>query len=350
MRNIYYHQLSSPIMKVFYHEKYLEHVLHPEHPECPERLIGIMDFLKTHHIETDISEPKTCTEKEAIRVHTKEYFEYIRTLDSGWVDVDTPIHPLTVEIALLSAGGAKSAALWSFENKRPAIALIRPPGHHAGRFFGGGFCYFNNIAIATQTIIDKYNVKKIMILDFDVHHGNGTQDIFYQRNDVLFLSTHLYPHYPGTGAIHETGEGSGEGFTINLPLPHGSGDSTFEMIFEKIIYPVTDEYCPEMFLISLGVDAHYMDPLGGLTLSSNGYYALVASSIKLANKYCENRIAITLEGGYSIPALAEVVGTVISEGKTKNVLKYIEKLDTDCIGKAVIEESIKTLKKYWKIE
>jgi acetoin utilization deacetylase AcuC-like enzyme len=220
-----------------------------------------------------------------------------------YLDMNTYITPATFDLALRAAGGTASVAtaVWRGEAKR-GFALARPPGHHATRQRGGGFCLLNNIALAAEMLIQNEGAQRLAIIDFDLHHGNGTQDIFWKRDDVLYISTHQMPLFPGTGRLTEIGEGPGEGATVNLPLPAGSGDEAFHTIQEGLILPLLDRFMPEMLLVSFGFDSHWRDPLGSLQLSAAEYGRLIASLANWADRHCNGRIALVLEGGYDLQA------------------------------------------------
>ncbi len=190
-------------------------------------------------------------------------------------------------------------------NIRNGFALIRPPGHHAEASQAMGFCLFNNVAVAAEYLIKKHGLKRILIIDWDLHHGNGTQHSFYNRSDVLFFSTHQFPVYPGTGHWGETGDGAGEGYTVNVPLYGGSGDSDFLYIFKNILSPIATEFKPDFILVSAGFDISAADPLGGMKVSASGFGALALELMDIAKNCCQDRILFTLEGGYDLPGLRE---------------------------------------------
>jgi len=217
--------------------------------------------------------------------------------------MDTYTTKASWDLAIRAAGGAiaVSRAIWQNEAKR-GFALSRPPGHHATANQAMGFCLLNNIALAAESLIQGAGAQRIAIIDLDQHHGNGTQDIFWEREDVFYFSTHQYPHYPGTGLVNEIGVGAGQGKTVNFPLPAGSGDHAFQAIMDEAIIPILDRYMPEMILVSYGFDTHWRDPLGNLLLSAQGYYKLIASLTAWADKHCHGRIALILEGGYDLIA------------------------------------------------
>jgi acetoin utilization deacetylase AcuC-like enzyme len=244
-----------------------------------------------------------------LRVHTKEYlnlFNSIAALDKmTMLDQDTYALPESPQIARLSAGGAVAAldAVMRGEAKN-GLAASRPPGHHATLTRGMGFCLLSNIAIAARQAQVEHGIKRIMIVDFDVHHGNGTQDVFYDDPDVLFISTHQYPFYPGTGHIRDTGAREGKGTTLNIPLAPGHGDNSFTSLYEKVLWPVAKRFQPELILVSAGFDAHHVDPLAMMRLSHTGYTQLSRELKRMADELCQGKIIFVMEGGYDLPALA----------------------------------------------
>ena len=330
-------------MTVIYHPDYEKHEQHPGHPESPERLKAVVARLKAEKL-FNVLTPQTATEKELAFVHKQKYIERIKNFGEGYYDMDTYVRPETFKIASLAAGGALLSAKYSYDSRKPSFALLRPPGHHAGADYAGGFCYFNNTAIGAESLAREK--KKIAIVDIDVHHGNGTADIFCKRADVLYISTHLSPFYPGTGAFGDVGEGDGEGYTVNIPLRSGCGDATFEFAYGEIIGPVISQFKPDMVLVSLGGDSHYRDTLGSLTLSSQGFVKLAMSLIGIAGGRC----AFMLEGGYDVSALAEVVAGIVGifDGK-KVVLEYTEVIDAEGAGLDIIRKAKEIQKKYWRL-
>jgi acetoin utilization deacetylase AcuC-like enzyme len=231
----------------------------------------------------------------------------------GYVDsAPTYIVPESFDVACLSAGGAIRAvdAVLNGETLA-AFALVRPPGHHAEPDQPMGFCLFNNVAIAARHALQQPGVERVLIVDFDVHHGNGTQDIFYADPAVLFISSHQEGIYPFTGALDETGAGAGKGYNINVPLPDGAGDQAFERLSAEVIEPAAARFKPNLVLVSAGFDAHWLDPLAGLQLTLKGYAQLARDLAQIAQEACDGRLALTLEGGYHLAALTGGVVTVL---------------------------------------
>lgn len=336
-------------MTIFYHDDYSQLTQTPNHPESPERIFAILEKLAEIFPGTDLSPTGPATEEQLALAHDEKYIELIKNHGGGFMDADSFIHEHTYEMARLAAGGAIDAMNWSMENEKASMLLARPPGHHAGADYGGGFCYFNNAAIAAARAAG--TGKKVAIIDTDVHHGNGTNDIFRRNPNVLFISTHQWGIYPGTGPPDDVGDDEGQGFNINVAIPGRAGDSSFELAYDKIIMPILHEFKPEALVISLGCDAHYRDPLAGLTLSTPGYLSIMDKLLKFGDSQCANRTMITLEGGYDTPALAEVVvGTYAKMTGRMFETEFNEVSDDEEIGADYITLAHGILKEYWKLE
>jgi acetoin utilization deacetylase AcuC-like enzyme len=216
--------------------------------------------------------------------------------------------PDSYDAALYAAGGAIKAAEAVMKGEvNSAFALVRPPGHHATPKRAMGFCLFNNIAIAAKYALSKFGLERIVIIDFDVHHGNGTQEVFYDNPQVLYASTHQYPHYPGTGSIEEIGSGEAKGTVVNIPLPGGCGDAEYQQVFEQIIVPVAKRFKPQLILVSAGYDLHWADELALMQVSVTGFAQMVKIIKGLADELCGGRLVFSLEGGYNLAALAASV-------------------------------------------
>ncbi len=297
-----------------YHDRFLEHDTGPGHPERPDRLRSITNHLKEQHIWTTLQHPliDPAPEELILKVHTPEHVKFvrescrrgIRLLDSG----DTYVSPESYDVALLAAGGA-TAAVDAVMNGllKNAFCALRPPGHHAERNRVMGFCLFNSIALAARYAQGRYSLKRIAIVDWDVHHGNGTQEIFYADRSVLFISAHQYPLWPGTGARDEHGEGEGNGYTRNIPMPPGSGEKEYVEAFTHEVVPALEAYRPELILISAGFDAHRDDPLANINLTEETFAILTALIMDVAESCCDGRIVSLLEGGYNQQALGRSV-------------------------------------------
>jgi acetoin utilization deacetylase AcuC-like enzyme len=241
-------------------------------------------------------------------VHATEYIERIKKFaekGGGNLDYDTVVSPGTYKAAILAAGGvieATEAVLKGTVNH--AFALVRPPGHHATCWQGKGFCIFNNIAVAAKHVLCNYDINRILIVDFDVHHGNGTQDTFYADSNVLYFSTHEYPLYPGTGHLDENGIREGEGYNVNIPMVAGWGDEEYQAIYEDILAPIAMKYKPQLIMVSAGYDGHWSDNIALMQLSVSGFARIVEIIKVLADKLCDGKLIFTLEGGYNHEAIS----------------------------------------------
>lgn len=295
------------------HDRYLDHD-EPSHPECAARLRAIKSAIAADsELEAALTPiaPWRASDEDLERAHTAAHIGALEAMaGSGgdWADPETYILPDSVEIARLAAGGAMAAVDAVLAGTtRSAFALVRPPGHHATPGEAMGFCLFNNAAVAARFAQAAYGLKRVAILDWDVHHGNGTQDIFISDPDILYISTHGWPLWPGTGHWREMGLGAGAGATLNIPVPHLTGDMGFHRIFEQIISPAIRNFAPELLIISAGYDAHIQDPLGTLAVTTAGYASLAGIVYNLAAEVCGGRLVGVLEGGYNLAALGEGV-------------------------------------------
>jgi acetoin utilization deacetylase AcuC-like enzyme len=294
--------------------RYREHRAPGSHPERPERLDAIDRALEPLSDRIDDLEPRPAEPEEILRVHGRRYLEALEGLSgrAGNLDADTYLSARSIEVAKLAAGGAVDLARRITRGAAPCgLALVRPPGHHAEADRAMGFCLLNNIAIAARALQAEEGVERIAIVDWDVHHGNGTQHQFEAERDVLFASLHQYPFYPGTGALGEAGEGAGRGFTVNVPLPRGCGDGEYLAAFDAIVVPVLCEFRPEVLLVSAGFDAHARDPLAGMQVSTRGFAAMTERLKGVADDLCDGRLVLLLEGGYDLDALGESVAAVL---------------------------------------
>jgi len=300
------------VTAIVYHPDYLLHET-GSHPERKERLLAIMRLIEESGIDVRNIKPEPASIEQIRYVHDPEYIENVKYHSEHEIplDPDTVVCKDSYHAALLAAGGAICAAglAMSADN---AFALLRPPGHHALPDRGMGFCLFNNIAIGARHA-QQSGLARVLIVDWDVHHGNGTQHIFYDDPSVFYFSVHQYPHYPGTGSSDETGEGDGCGYTLNVPLPAGSGDAAYIDAFERILAPAALEFDPDIILVSAGFDAHTYDPLAGMAVTTAGFGRMASIVSSIAGKCCEGRLAIMLEGGYDLPALSHSVLAVLEE-------------------------------------
>jgi len=284
-----------------------------QHVENAERLKAIISHLEETGLRQQLTpiEPRAASVEELSLVHSEQHILHIQDIaqrGGGWLDADTVMSSESYEAALYAVGGMIRATEAVMEGEvDSSFALVRPPGHHATPRRAMGFCLFNNIAIATKYALARYNLERILIIDFDVHHGNGTQEVFYDNPRVMYISTHEYPFYPGTGDIGETGSGAGKGTTVNIPLRAGSGDSEYLQVFEQIITPVARQFNPQLVLVSAGYDAHWADELAMMQVSTTGFSQMVKIIKQVADELCRGRLVFSLEGGYHLTALAASV-------------------------------------------
>lgn len=313
----YLSPLLSGMKKVgfIYDDIFLKHEMPPGHPESPERLIRILDTLKNSDFWNKLVhlKPRRADDEDILKVHTKNYFDNVRTF-TGYYDPDTYISKNSFEAAMYAAGAVIEAVDRSKKGEiERAFCAVRPPGHHAETNRAMGFCIFNNIAAGAR-YAQKIGYKKIFIIDFDVHHGNGTQHIFEEDDTVFYFSTHQYPHYPGTGRDSETGKGKGEGFTYNIPMPYGSGDKDYFSVYNKILPGLVRNFDPDIILVSAGYDIHERDPLSRINVSNEGILSIVKGI--LSSTVTGNVLPpfiFALEGGYNLRAISESVLITIKE-------------------------------------
>ena len=283
------------------------------HPERPERLEAILDAIHSEGLDrrTEDLEARPATPEEITSVHAASYLEQVlatKGREYAYLDPDTSTTEYSSEAALAAAGGAIDLALKVYDREfSNGFALLRPPGHHAMVDRAMGFCLFNNIALAAAQLIERRGLERVAIVDFDVHHGNGTNFTFYERRDVLFVSTHQYPHYPGTGRFRETGMDEGKGYSVNIPMPAHMGDDEYLLIYRRAVLPLLESYQPQMILVSAGFDGHERDLLASEDLTTGGYITLMNLLKQVADRLCDGRLVYYLEGGYDLTALSETV-------------------------------------------
>ena len=301
---------------LFHSSRFLGHDT-GSHPENPDRIRAIEAELTRTGLLRDRARPDfgPASREQLERIHDPGYLDQIDAAAArggGWIDGDTVVYADSVEVATLAAGAAVAAVDTVLDGAaRRAFVVARPPGHHATPSRGMGFCLLNNIAIAAAQALAR-GVERVFILDWDVHHGNGTQDAFYATDHVFFCSIHQSPLYPGTGAADERGEGAGTGYTLNIPLPPGQGDETYRRVVADVVMPAARAFAPELVLISAGFDAHRDDPLANMRLTEAGFVELASAALTLATEQSGGRLVACLEGGYDQSALGRSVAAVLS--------------------------------------
>ena len=292
------------------HSRFTEHDF-PRHPEHAGRIQAVWRQLRQARVleQVRLLEPAPASDAQILAVHSASHLGRLAAVSRGdgvaRLDSDTYALPQSPAVAHLAAGavigGVDSVLTGAADN---ALAIVRPPGHHATAERQMGFCLLNNVAIAARHAQAQHNCGKVLIIDYDVHHGNGTQDIFYADPSVMFISIHQSPFYPGTGALGETGSGAGAGYTLNLPIAGGHGDASYERLFAEVVWPAAEQFAPDLLLVSAGFDAHWVDPLAQMQLSLTGYDWLARECLRMAERLCGGKIVFVMEGGYDLEALA----------------------------------------------
>ena len=297
---------------IVYDPVFLEHDT-GTHVENAQRLVETLSLIEKSELKDKLTwiSPRPATIEELSRVHSGEYINQVEQkcqAGGGWLDADTIVSKGSFKAALYAAGAALTAVDAVMNNRvDTAFTLVRPPGHHATCWHAMGFCLFNNVAVAAKYALSNYSIDRILIIDFDVHHGNGTQDAFFGDSEVLYFSTHQYPLYPGTGGLNETGAREGEGFTVNVPLLVGWGDREYEAVFEDVLAPIAMRFKPELMIVSAGYDAHWADNIAQMNMSISGYARLTQIIKVLADTLCPGRMVFSLEGGYHLQALSSSI-------------------------------------------
>ncbi len=308
---------------IFYSPKFLEHETGRDHPESPSRLKAIIkelyqgDLLRTGNCA--LIEPKPVSLEDLALVHEPGYIKLVEqmcALGGGILDLgDTVVSLKSCEAAFLAVGALVEAVNLVANGKaRNAFGLVRPPGHHAGASYAWGFCLFNNVAVAASYLLNRLDLERVLIIDIDAHHGNGTQELFYATNQVLYISIHEDPRaFPGTGFYDEVGDSDGIGYTVNVPLPFRSNDEIYIRAFEEIVTPISMQFRPQLILVSAGFDGHYSDPVGALSLSMKCYEEIFTRILTLASQLCEKKLVAALEGGYNLNFLGQITVAVIAK-------------------------------------
>ena len=334
-------------------EIFLEHMTDDYHPENPDRLKYIYSMLDAIGKEGIIyTSPRVATHDEIALVHDHAYIASIAATDGKLqmrLDPDTVTSPKSYEAACTAVGGVLQLADLLFASEiGNGFALVRPPGHHAERNRAMGFCLFNNIAVGARYLEKKYGLERVLIVDFDLHHGNGTQHSFYNDRTILYFSIHQYPYYPGTGWYNEVGEGDGKGYTVNIPLSYGMGDDDYEYAFREILIPIADQYKPEIILVSAGFDSYYNDPLGGMKVTEGGFATMTRILLEMAGKHCGGKLLCALEGGYDLNGLATSAKAMIMELKGTPICTPDSKTNPSNEIKGTVDNARKALSPYWR--
>ena len=349
---------------IIYSQRYLLHKTGKGHPESPRRLKAAMRGIEESRLLEDerciLIEPQAASPSDLQLVHSSCYIRMIKELckkGGGTLDdeTETVVSRESFTVACLAAGGAIKAVRLVMEGTlRNAFVLSRPPGHHAISNHAFGFCIFNNVALAAKHLIDKFLLKRILILDLDAHHGNGTQEIFYDTDKVLYISLHEDPsEFPRSGFIHEVGEGKGLGYTVNVPLPFGTTDPTYWKTIKAIVMPIIQQYRPEFILVSAGFDGYFRDNIGELSLSAHIYPKVFQAVINLAHAFSRDRMVSVLEGGYHYRFMRKIIPRIISlmagvEAKIRDVRPPFN-MEAHKMTEKIIEEIKETHSRFWTL-
>lgn len=337
--------------------RFLRHVPPEEHPENPKRLEVVQSLLeRPRYAETLVRLPaRAAVLKDLLRVHTRAHIDRLSetagTRLPVFPDPDTYVTADSWDAARYAAGTTVAAVKAILEGEIDAACVFpRPPGHHAESDRTSGFCMLNNIAIAAAHAIEAKGLARVLVLDWDLHHGNGTQHAFYSRRDVLYMSLHQHPQFPGTGAVAEIGAGEGRGFNVNVPLPAGRGDRDYLAVFRELFLPIARRYSPELVLVSAGFDPYYLDPLGGMKVTADGFGRMTQHLLALADECCEGRIAFVLEGGYHLEGLRDCVRAMLDTCLGEDGAASADPGEPPSPeGKAAIDRTRAVLAPFWKL-
>jgi acetoin utilization deacetylase AcuC-like enzyme len=336
-------------LTIFTSDRFADHLTPPGHPERPERAT-VMQFVaaECRRRGAEVVEPAPATDRELCRVHDRDYVSSLRETAGRAIalDPDTFTSPDSYDVACLAAGAAVDAVDHVLRTGGRTFAMVRPPGHHAERHKAMGFCLFNNVAIGAAHARAQ-GVPRVAIVDFDVHHGNGTQAAFYDDPSVLFLSSHQYPYYPGSGDVADVGAGAGAGFTVNMPLEAGATDGDLALLYETIALPVLRQFRPDVMLVSAGFDAYENDPLGGMRLTVNGFAQLASMLVEVADECCDGKLVLVTEGGYDLPGLAGSL-RVVADALGGAVVDRSAPVPT-ARARATIDAVVAEQRRFWRL-
>ena len=349
--------MTQPVF-VINDERFTQHLEGVPHLENGRRFKAFHSVLNDPTLNDKWSElePRLASKDELALVHTRDHIERVAQTAGkplASFDLDTQTTAKSYDVSRLGVGGVFSLldGIWNGKANR-GFACIRPPGHHAEPNKAMGFCLFNNVALGARYLKEHYSVGRVMIVDIDVHHGNGIQTAFYDTDDILYVSLHQFPFYPGTGNFGEVGRGKGEGFTINIPLGRGHGNRDFAGIIHYLLNPLAQAYHPDMIIVSCGFDLYMYDPLGGMTVTPEGYALITFFLLDIAEKICNGRIAFIMEGGYSLKGIRECGLRVMQElcdipTLSKNQIEKV--VGHSVIKLSAVRKVIDIQKGYWKI-
>jgi acetoin utilization deacetylase AcuC-like enzyme len=321
---------ARPAILVVDDRRFEGHVPPGHHPERPERLHAARQAVASAAVSTQAIIARGATDDELARVHDASFIEALGKLRyrRGYLDPDTYVSPESVDVARLAAGSLVAMVDAMIDGTVPqGVALLRPPGHHARPAQAMGFCLVNNIAVAAAHARAR-GLGRVAVVDWDVHHGNGTQEMFWRDPHVLFLSTHQFPFYPGTGDVDEIGEGDGAGYTVNVPLAAGGGDAVYAAAFDRVILPVLEAYAPELVLVSAGFDGSARDPLAQMQLSAGSFGWMAREIARVVQRPAKGRVGLVLEGGYDLVALESGLRSAI-EGLALHRAEDLERAPDD---------------------
>lgn len=339
---------------ILFHELFRKHILSPGHPESPERLTAALDELEKAGIidnhEVCIVTPDPANLHNLTPLHDMGYLNLVQEKSKqggGYFTLDTSVNSYTYDASLYAAGAGITAVEQVMKGKmRNGFVLCRPPGHHAEKDRAFGFCFINNIAVAAQHLVSEHGIRKVMIVDYDAHHGNGTQNAFYTRSDVLYIGLHQDGRtlFPGSGFPNELGKGEGLGYNINLSMHPGAGNTSYAKAFDEVIVPVAESFKPEFILVSSGFDAHFTDPLTDLGLTTAGYAMMNFKIKEIAEKHAQGRVVFFLEGGYNLDVMRKTALNLVEELSGKSVTEFSESHSESSICTNYTTELIQVLR------